>query len=62
LLPAADPQRAEIAVTVKNQQRPGRRRGDADAPLHDTTLNPQRHGMQQAAKEILDEQIAKRLV
>jgi len=48
LLPAADPQRAEIAVAVKNQQRPGRRRGDADATLHDSTLNQRRHEMQPA--------------
>ena len=50
LLPAADPQRAEIAVAVKNQQRLGRRRGDADATLHDSTLNQRRHGMQPARR------------
>lgn len=52
LLPAADQQRAEIAVAVKNQQRPGRRCGDADAPFHDSTLNQRRHGMQQERREL----------
>ena len=39
LLPAADPQRAEIAVAVENQQRFGRRCGDTDVAFHGPTLN-----------------------
>ena len=39
LLPAADPQRAEIAVAVENHQRFWRRRGDPDVAFHGSTLN-----------------------
>ena len=46
LLPAPDPERAEIAITVKNHERFWRRRGNADAAGHDGTLNHRWRGKQ----------------
>jgi hypothetical protein len=50
LLPTADPTGAKIAVTVENQQRLGRRRGDTDVAFHASTLNQLRCSVEPVAR------------